>query len=88
MNISLPPDPERFVSQMVESGRCTTPDEVIWIALRLFRDQEELRRIRLEELRKEIAIGIAQADRRELIDEDEVFAELEERLRKNSGQAP
>jgi antitoxin ParD1/3/4 len=87
MNTALPANLERFVTQLVESGRFNAPDEVIWTALLVLQDEEE-RRIRIEELDKEMALGIEQANRGELIDGDEVFAELEEMTRNDTDQSP
>ena len=39
---------------------------------------QDVERLRLEELRRNIAIGIAQADRGELRDSDEVFRKLKQ----------
>ena len=40
---------------------------------------EELKQLRLAELRKEIAIGSAEADRGEFVDGKETFAEIRKR---------
>ena len=85
MKVSLPADLAQFVTQLVESGRYHSPEEAVWAGLRLLQDQEGLRRLRLEEVRKEIAIGIEQADRGELIDGEDVFARLREKMPKNAG---
>lgn len=76
MNVSLTPRLEELIRQKVESGLYTSASEVVREALRLLEDRDHLREIRLEELRKEIAIGIAQADRGELLDGERVFDEL------------
>jgi antitoxin ParD1/3/4 len=88
MHISLPPDLEQFVAQLVESGTFTSAEEVVWVGLRLLQDREEVRRIRTEELRKMVATGIEQLDRGEGIDGDEVFKRLHEKIRKDSGESP
>jgi antitoxin ParD1/3/4 len=79
MNVSLTPELERLVQEKVASGLYNSASEVVREALRLLRDHDELRRIRLEELRKEIAIGIEAADRGELIDGHQFMAELKRR---------
>jgi antitoxin ParD1/3/4 len=61
MNVTLPGEFADFVSQKVASGRYSTVTEVIQEALRLLREQDE-RQSKLEELRQEIAVGIAEAD--------------------------
>lgn len=88
LNIFLPPELEQFVAQEVENGAYHTPSEVIRDGLLLLKEREEIRRLRLEELRKQIAVGIEQADRGELIDGAEVFARLREKSRQNNGQNP
>jgi antitoxin ParD1/3/4 len=85
MQVSLPPDLERFVTELIGSGQYHSPEEAVRAGLCLLQDQERLRRIRLEEVRKEIAIGIEQADRGELIDGEEVFASLRDKMPKNAG---
>jgi antitoxin ParD1/3/4 len=62
MNISLTPELEQFVAQKVESGLYQTASEVVREGLRLLRERDDLHQRKLEELRKEIAIGIEQAD--------------------------
>ena len=62
MNISLTPELEQFVNQKVESGKYQTASEVIRDGLRLLLEREELHQKKLNELRREIAIGIEQAD--------------------------
>ena len=79
MNVSLTPELERLVVEKVESGMYTSASEVVREGLRLLQERDELRRARLEELRREIARGVEQADRGELIDGEEVFRELRER---------
>lgn len=63
MNVSLTHELETMVQQKVRSGLYTSASEVIREALRLFQEREQLRELRLAELRKEIAVGIAHADR-------------------------
>jgi antitoxin ParD1/3/4 len=63
MNISLTKEFENYVTQKVESGLYHSASEVIRDGLRLLKQRDELHQSRLAELRKEIAIGIDQADR-------------------------
>ncbi|MBX3289542.1 MAG: type II toxin-antitoxin system ParD family antitoxin [Acidobacteria bacterium] len=60
MNISLTPELEKLVNDKVESGLYNSASEVVREGLRLLRDHDELRRIRQEELRKEVRLGIEQ----------------------------
>jgi len=65
MNISLTPELEQLVNQKVESGMYHSASEVIREGLRLLKDQDELKRIRFDELRREIDKGIVSLDRGE-----------------------
>jgi len=76
LNISLPPDMEEFVKIKVRSGEYTCVSEVVHDSLYLLHDRDTLRQIKLERLRKDIAVGIESADCGELIPADEVFQEL------------
>ena len=63
MNVSLTPELEQYVSGKVESGLYHSASEVVRDGLRLLKEKEELHRARVEELRREVQIGIDQADR-------------------------
>ena len=63
MNVSLTQELETLVKDKVSSGMYHSASEVIRAGLRLLKDQDQLYEIRLAELRKEVAIGIEQADR-------------------------
>jgi antitoxin ParD1/3/4 len=58
MNVSLTPELEKWVQSKVESGMYTSASEVIREGLRLLKDQDALKAIRLTELRREIQLGI------------------------------
>jgi len=63
MNVSLTPELEQYVNGKVQSGMYHTASEVIREGLRLLKEREELHQQKLAELRREIQIGIDQADR-------------------------
>ncbi len=58
MNISLTPHFEELVKNKLDSGLYHSASEVIRDALRLMEERDQLRELRLEELRKEIQRGI------------------------------
>ena len=64
MTIHLSEDREQIVRSFVEDGRFASEDEVIGEALRLLQERDE--QARLADLRRDIALGIEQADRGEL----------------------
>ena len=80
MNVSLTRELEKLVHERVRSGMYSSASEVIREALRLLNEQEELRRRRLEDLRKEIGIGLEQLNRGEGAPLD--VAKIKSRLRK------
>jgi antitoxin ParD1/3/4 len=77
IQIPLPPGLEAFVQDLIDTGRYPSPEEVVHDALWLLKDQADLRAIKLAELRKQIAVGIEQADRGEVapLDMNAVLAE-------------
>ena len=76
MNVSLTPELEKFVNDKVASGMYYSASEVIREGLRLLQEREMLKKIRIEELRKEIAVGIKQAERGQFVDGEEVFGKI------------
>lgn len=60
MNVSLTPELENLVNEKVASGLYNSASEVVREALRLLFEQEEVRRLRIEELRREIKVGLDQ----------------------------
>ena len=66
MNVSLTQELEDMVKDKVRGGLYGSASEVIRAGLRLLREQDQLREIRLAELRKEVAVGIEQAERGEV----------------------
>ena len=79
MNVSLTPELEEFVETRVQSGHFHTTSEVIRAALRLLIDQEQLRELRLEELRKRVREGLDELDQGKGITADEAHIELDRR---------
>ena len=65
MNVSLTPELEAMVAEKVKSGLYNSASEVVREGLRLVREQDQLREIRLNELRAEIQKGIDSLERGE-----------------------
>ena len=83
MNLHLSGEREQIVREFLQDGRFASEDEVIDEALRLLQERDE--QTGLVDLRREIAIGIEQADRGELAPFDP-RATLE-RIRSRQGPA-
>jgi antitoxin ParD1/3/4 len=82
MNVSLTAELKELVDEKVKSGLYQSASEVVRDALRLLQERDHLRVTRLASLRRDIAVGIEQADRGELapIDMDEILAESHKRI--------
>lgn len=80
MNVSLTPELEKLVHEKVKTGRYNSASEVVREALRLLEEQDQLRALRLDEVRKKVAEGLEALHRGEGIDGQDAF----ERLRKKS----
>ena len=80
-NVPLTPELEQLIHRKVEGGLYVSASEVVREALRLLDERDSVNATRLEELRREIQIGIDQADRGELLDGTEVFAKLRTKVR-------
>ena len=68
---------DRIVSTV--GNQVITQSEIVREALRLLKEREELKRLRIAEIRKAIAIGSAEAERGEFIDGKEAFAAIRKR---------
>jgi antitoxin ParD1/3/4 len=77
MPIILRPEHERLISEALRSGAYQSPEEVIKRALELLRDRDAW----LAENRAKIEEGYAAAQRGNLIDDDEVRAQMDDRKR-------
>jgi antitoxin ParD1/3/4 len=86
MQITLPTEVEQFVQRQIESGQYSTPEDVLLAGIRLLEDLERTYKGRFEELRREITIGVEEADRGELLDSETVFQGLREKLQKRRAQ--
>lgn len=79
MNANLGPVLEQFVTEMVDSGLYKSQSEVVRESLRILKEREELKKLRFDELRKEITLGVQQADRGEFVDGPKTFQEIRRR---------
>ena len=79
MNVSLTPELEKLVATKVSSGRYQSASEVIREGLRLLDDQDRLRELHFEEVRKKIQTGLDQLDPGEGISGDEVYARMKQK---------
>jgi antitoxin ParD1/3/4 len=76
VNVSLTPELEALIQERVRSGRYTSASEVVREALRLLEDRDELRRMRLDQLRSQVAAGLDSLDRGQARDGDAAIDEI------------
>jgi antitoxin ParD1/3/4 len=80
-DVTLTPELERIVQDQVASGKYATATDVIGDGLRLRAEKDRLTQARVEDLRREIAVGIEQLARGEYTSYDEgCLADLVERV--------
>jgi antitoxin ParD1/3/4 len=79
MNVNLGPTLDQFVTSLLKTGLYQSQSEVLREALRLLKQREEWKSVRLAELKRKIALGIDQADRGDLVDGTQTFAEIRKR---------
>lgn len=78
MNVSLTPELEKFVDDKVDSGLYNNASEVIRESLRLLKEHDEIR----VKWREQIERGWLQGQRGELVDGDEAFRRIDQRIKK------
>jgi antitoxin ParD1/3/4 len=76
MNVLLPTELERFVTEKIESGLFHTANDVILEGLKLLKERDEAVGLRLDRLRRDIQIGIDQADSGRVSKFDEATLEV------------
>jgi antitoxin ParD1/3/4 len=76
VDVSLPPELERFVSERVSAGVYDSASAMILEGLRLLQQREAEQRSRLAALRTAIDEGLAAAERGEVVEGEEAFARI------------
>lgn len=80
MNVNLGPTFDEFIADMLKTGHYQSQSEVVRDGLRLLKEREELKQLRLAELRKQIAIGIASAERGDIVDGEVAFDRIRQQI--------
>ena len=60
MNVSLTAELEHLVNEKVASGMYHSASEVIREGLRLLKERDELRRVQMDEVRRDVMLGVEQ----------------------------
>lgn len=80
MNVSLTPELEEIVNLKVQSGMYNSASEVVREGLRLLQQRDEMYKVKLEGLRKEIQKGIDSLEAGLFKDGPTAMAEKKKRL--------
>jgi antitoxin ParD1/3/4 len=81
------PEIDTLIQAQIELGHYLTPEEVVLAGLQLLAHRDSIYQGRFEALRREVLVGVEEADRGELIDGDVVFQQLRDRLEQRRHQA-
>ncbi len=81
MTIHLKPELERLIQKDVERGPYQTADEFVERAVQMLHDQEDWLSANRTDISAKIEEGYASAQRGELIDGDQVSAQMDEKKR-------
>ena len=88
MNVSLTKELENFIGELVASGMYYSASEVVRDGLRLLKEQEASKKMRVEELRTEIMLGIEDlkaGNSMSFTSEEEIFQEVKKRGQQRLG---
>jgi antitoxin ParD1/3/4 len=81
MNVSLTAELEQFINAKVESGLYSSASEVVREGLRLLKAEDDERALKLEALRHDVELGLAQVDDGHGIPGHKAFARLRAKRR-------
>jgi antitoxin ParD1/3/4 len=79
MNVNLGPTFDKFVAEMLNSGLYQSQSEILREGLRLLKEREDLKKLRLADLREQITRGAEQADRGEFVDGPLTFRKIRDK---------
>ncbi|MGL5065890.1 MAG: ribbon-helix-helix domain-containing protein [Microcoleus sp.] len=80
MSITLSPEQEQLILAQLATGRYSSREEVLSVALLLLQKFSDDYATWLEETRKKVEIGLAQIERGEVLDSETVIAQLEQKI--------
>jgi antitoxin ParD1/3/4 len=80
MSITLTPEQESLVQALLETGRFSTSEQVILVALRLLKKAQREEQEWIEEARAKVNEGLAEIERGETLDGETFIKQLREKL--------
>jgi antitoxin ParD1/3/4 len=88
MNITLTPEQEQLVQNLVATGRYCKSEEVIQAALNLLEEYGAQYEEWINETREKVKIGLQELERGEGIDIDVVMGQLRDKVQQARKQTP
>lgn len=79
MNLTISPDSQRFIEQLIKSGQYATPEDVVVAALRTLEEQEKLAEFEAGELDELLAEGERSIEQEGTLDGDDAYRARNER---------
>jgi antitoxin ParD1/3/4 len=79
MNVNLGPVFDEFVAELLNTGLYQSQSEILREGLRLLKEREDMKKVRLAEIRDEVSRGVTQADRGEFVDGPQSFSKIREK---------
>lgn len=86
MNVSITPELEAMVQDLVRSGRYTSASEVVREALRLFDDHRRARQSQLAAMHAQITASLDDVERGEIVEGADAMAHLRGRIGRSQGR--
>ncbi len=83
MNVNLTPELEKLIQRKVQSGHYNNQSEVVREALRLMIERDRAQERHIERLKSALEVGLAQAERGEVIEGRKAVAQVRATLRRN-----
>jgi antitoxin ParD1/3/4 len=80
LNISLTPAAQTFIQEQLDRGKYGSIDEILLAGLELLVAKDVAEKARYGELQQDIEIGLSEAARGELVDGEELFERLRQKL--------
>lgn len=80
LTVSIPVHQDAFIKDRVARGRYETAGDVVREAIALLEQREHMRDAVIDEIRREIELGIQQAEAGQVRDGEEVFRDIRAKL--------
>ena len=84
MQVTLQAETEEYLKEKVKQGQYNSIDEAIEESVKILIARDKLYQGCFEELQQEIAIAVAASEQREVINKEELFHHLSQKLAKRS----